>query len=159
MALVVGGNAYISVEDASAYLGGSLSTAAWDAATPDERERALIQATRQIDRLPLRGAPAEEGQALGFPRRQITGYGWAVQSAVPQAVLDAVCEQAAWLLTLTNYDHERLREHSLGVIGGSLGEANEYSDTTLVRRNQSREPLCPAARQLLAPFIARTLPL
>lgn len=157
MALIVGETSYVDVATATTYLADHIDGASWADATQQQQEAALVSATRAIDRLLLRGAPAEDGQSLAFPRKEMTGYGWHVQRAVPQAVLDAVCEQALFLLSLTDYDRDRLRQHALGVIGGGIGAANEYSDTTLVRRNQAREPICPAARQLLARFVARTL--
>ncbi len=153
MALIVGETSYVDVATASAYLAGHIDGARWDAATPDDRERALIQATRQIDRLSLRGAPAEAGQPLAFPRREMTGYGWAVQSAVPQAVLDATCEEALALLDGERRQRQQLQAEgvasfSLGALSESYRQGGSGAGSGLVSGT---------ARQLLAPYVARTL--
>lgn len=63
-------NCYLSLADADAYFASSIREDAWSDFTDDERERALIQATSQIERLRLRGSPSDPStpQALHFPR-------------------------------------------------------------------------------------------
>lgn len=159
MALTVGTNSYIDVPDASAYMADRLHAEAWATASDDERAAALITATRAIDRLPLAGAKADPGQRLAFPRMVRTAGGWVADTDVPQAVRDAVCEQALFLLEMTQYERDRRRNHALGMIGGGIGQANEYSDTMLVRRATENTPIAPAARELLRPYLARAVPI
>lgn len=61
-------NCYLSLADADAHFAGSMREDAWEDWPDDERERALIQATAQIERLRLRGSPSSIPQALHFPR-------------------------------------------------------------------------------------------
>ena len=63
-------NSYVTLAEANDFLGAELGVAAWAAADQDTRERALITATRQLDRLANRfiGFIASESQALAWPR-------------------------------------------------------------------------------------------
>lgn len=111
---MVGGsasNSYATVAQASAYLNERLNTSAWDAAVTantGDPERALIAATRLIDREsfegtpvnPLNGTSTGTTQALKWPRYSADNdAGWTWESAViPQPVKDATCELALYLL-------------------------------------------------------------
>lgn len=153
MTLIVGETSYVDVATASAYLADHIDGAAWTAASEEQKAAALVSATRAIDRLPLRGAPVDADQHLAFPRRERTGYGWSVQSAVPQAVLDATCEEALALL-----DGERRQRQQLqaeGVASFSLGSLSE-SYRAGATGSASDGVVSQAARQLLRPYIART---
>lgn len=169
MALTVGVDSYVDLTGAAAYFAGRLYTDAWDAASDGVREKALRQATREVDRQPFIGRKAAADQVLEFPRCYIAdprapGYstertfviltGEYCEADVPQAVKDAVCEQALALLSMTAYDRERERAHAAGVIGGSIGEANEYSSAEIIRAKMRGARLCPEARQLLLPYLA-----
>jgi len=169
MALTVGTDSYISVADADTYFAGRLNTEAWDGAVATTKEKALKQATREIDRQVFLGRKADSDQALEFPRCYVAdprGTGWTSQytfnvtlgmycdAAVPQVIKDATCEQALALLSMTTYDRERERAHAAGVIGGSIGDANEYSSAEIVRGKMRGTRLCPEARQLLLPYLA-----
>lgn len=169
MALTVGTDSYISVTDADTYFGNRLYADAWTNAGATDKEKALKQACREIDRQALRGRKADSAQALEFPRCYVAdprnpGYstehtfqvmtGEYCESAVPQAVKDAQCEQALWLLSLTTYDRERSRAHALGVIGGSIGNANEYSSAEIVKARMRGSRLCPEALDLLRSYLA-----
>ena len=111
MTLIVGETSYVDVATASAYLADHIDGAAWTAASEGQKSAALVSASRAIDRLPLRGAPVDADQHLAFPRKERTGYGWSVQSAVPQAVLDATCEEA---LALLDGEKRQRRPHARG---------------------------------------------
>ena len=47
--------AYANIELANSYFAGRLNTQAWDCATPQDQNKALVQATRAIDRLNFAG--------------------------------------------------------------------------------------------------------
>lgn len=59
---------YGTMEDACKYFDSRLNSDAWDEATETNRRKALITATRAIDRLNFYGARASESQGLQFPR-------------------------------------------------------------------------------------------
>ena len=72
------------------------------AATDDQKCRALVQATRQLDAyVEWDGYASSTTQALAWPRIGMTdpSTGASIASSVlPQRLVDAVAEQARWLL-------------------------------------------------------------
>jgi len=103
-------NSYITLAGADTYFADSLRERTWLNWSQDERERALIQATGEIENLggakavdsPARplfpGSPDDLAmpQALHFPRAGDRDSTNAL--VIPPSVLSAVCEQAFWLL-------------------------------------------------------------
>lgn len=105
-------NSYVTLAQANAYFTNGLRATTWEAWTEDDRTRALIEATQQIERQGgarpstnsanrsrFRGEPYNSllsDQCLHFPRAGDLDEGGSV--VVPQGVKDAVCEQAYFLL-------------------------------------------------------------
>ena len=65
--------AYASLAEADGYLEGDAGPrrAQWTAAGDDDKRRALVTATRTLDRLPWRGTKAAASQATAWPRAGI----------------------------------------------------------------------------------------
>lgn len=98
MALVVGLNSYINVEDADTYFGDRFEAGIWSALSGPEREKALVTATTLLDDLGWVGTKAP-GQSLGFPREGIyydnrVGNYVTLTQEIPNVVLRATCELA-----------------------------------------------------------------
>src|ERR1051325_7676885 len=96
-------NAYASAADCDAYHDGHLYAAAWTAATAENKDKALVMATRLIDaECQFDGARAKETQALQWPREDCPDPDAAGESVpgnvVPKAVAAATCEMARELL-------------------------------------------------------------
>lgn len=103
-------NSYITLANATSYFTNTLREATWLGYSQGDRERALIQATAEIENLggtkpvdsPSRplfaGTPYDVStpQALHFPRTGDRTSGGTL--TVPPGVAAAVCEQAWWLL-------------------------------------------------------------
>ena len=104
-------NSYASVADGETYANERLKNAAWSNATDDDKARALIMATRQIDNgMQFNGYKNSQSQALQWPRRLcpdpdsdqlsiILGGGdtagpYLPENVVPPLILQATCEQA-----------------------------------------------------------------
>ena len=96
MSLEIGTNAYISADEADTYLNGSLTADSWLTLDEEVKERAIISATRMLDRQRWMGEKTDPAQLLQFPRTGLTdSYGTAVASeVVPQAIKDATAELA-----------------------------------------------------------------
>lgn len=96
MTLTVDENTYIDEADADAYFDGSLSRDDWSVLDTDVKERALITATRMLDRQKWAGTKTDPDQALAWPRTGLTDRdGNELDSAtVPQAIKDAQAELA-----------------------------------------------------------------
>jgi len=165
MALIVctpGGasdNCYVTLAQADAYFTNTLREADWAGIAPNQRERALIQATAQIEALggprtaqddatrPLfSGVPyAADDQALHFPRSNDYNSG----VYIPESVQAAVIEQAMWLLDKANnpdvLDRDELQAQGVRSISIE-GHSEQYAE--------SARPygICTLAAQLIGPF-------
>jgi len=93
-------NAYATTSDGDTYFDERLNVDAWTSATTDNKERALIMASRRLDAERFQGEKAATGQALEWPRV------WAFDkdgeeyssSAIPTVVQHATFELALRLL-------------------------------------------------------------
>ncbi len=93
-------NSYASVADADTYFTERLQATGWTGEDTDDKERALIMATRRIDQEQFQGAKNSSGQALKWPRVAATDddgeeYG---TSTIATPVLHATYELALRLL-------------------------------------------------------------
>jgi hypothetical protein len=125
---------YATIEECTAYADTSLEYAdIWGAADEQKRTRALETASRHIDATPLIVIPA----------------------IVPDAMKNACCEEALFLLSMSDWDKTRLRENALGLVGQSMGDANEYSQQTVVQNIATKGigVLSPIAKRMLRPYI------
>lgn len=95
---------YADVDEADIYLEADPGAAAWRAAEADDKARALVSATRILDRQRWAGSKTDEDQALAWPRSGISGLD---EDEVPQAVADACCELASALIN--GYDAANLQ--------------------------------------------------
>jgi len=107
--------AYVTVEEAATYFASRLHSEVWTQAADADKQKALVMATRAIDRQILRGRKTDAGQDRAFPRYPDT--------AVPQAVKDATCEEALALLESGNSQRRKLQQE--GVQSFSLGNMSE----------------------------------
>ncbi len=147
--LIVGTNSYVSLEDANTYFNERLYAEAWTSETDDDKKaRALITATRKIDRLIIKGVKADSDQTLQFPRSIYSEDTklWVEESEVSQSVKDAVCEEA---LALLKGIPKRVELQAQGVKSFSLGSLSENYGSGKIVKLISQE-----ARELLQPYIA-----
>lgn len=129
---------YCTVEEANTYFAGRLHAESWEQAEPGDKEKALQQATREIDRQLLTGRKADISQTLAFPRYPYT--------KVPDEVKDACCEIALALLERGNSQRRSLQQE--GVQSFTLGN---MSETYMV--GAGRGVISQEARELLRPWI------
>lgn len=137
---------YTDIAGAQVYFNGRLNTDPWDSATDLDKSRALLMATRAIDRLNFAGLrtadftarvsnagldggiistaiipPSSDTQALEFPRDGKT--------TIPQDIVAACCECA--LAFLDGIDPE-IELQSGGVTSQRFGSVNETYDSHIV---------------------------
>lgn len=62
-------NSFVTLVEADAYMTGRLNAALWDAATDDNKNRALVEATRYLTALTWGGDRVTATQALAWPRQ------------------------------------------------------------------------------------------
>ena len=111
---------YGTIQDANTYFDNRLKSEAWTAATLDDKRKALVMATRAIDRLNFEGAVSVEGQSLQFPRGGDT--------IVPPDIEIATYEEA--LALLDDYDPQQTMS-ALAVEASSISSVR----TVYNRRN------------------------
>lgn len=88
-------DAYVTVDEADAYLEGDFTATAWRAETDeDAKARAIVSASRYLDRLSWVGEKATPDQPLAWPRSGIDGID---DYEIPQQVLDACCLLAKYI--------------------------------------------------------------
>jgi len=94
-------NSYATVSDADTYFDERLQSSAWTDEDTDDKERALITASRRIDDLRFEGERDTEGQARSWPRIgafDVDGIEFSA-SSTPEIVKQATYEYALHLLT------------------------------------------------------------
>lgn len=104
-------NSFISRAAASTYLDARLNSSAWSAATDDNKDRALIEATRTLSLLDYIGARVDDVQALSWPRQEAVNPDSPDETEfdtdeIPQRVKDATCELALEFLKAGSTDLE-----------------------------------------------------
>lgn len=99
---LAGADAYISVADADTYF-SAINNAAWAAASTADKEYAIVQATRYMEKrfgTRWKGIIATSTQALGWPRDAIYDErGTELDDQVPLAIARACAEYAVHALT------------------------------------------------------------
>ncbi len=85
---------YDTVANCNAYLNAKLSTSPWDGTGTDDDMRAMVMATRILERLRWQGAKTVSSQLLEFPRDGLVDKdGLTVtDGTTPQEILDGFCE-------------------------------------------------------------------
>jgi hypothetical protein len=141
--LVVGTNCYADAIDAGTYFSSRLHASVWLNASWDDKENALRQATTLIDALDFHGRKTTQTQTLAWPRvgmRDRDRYPIAADS-VPQAVIDAMCEWALYLLGNDASKPQAALTHK------------QVGDLQLDFAPTLPDPLPPLVRTFLQPFL------
>ncbi len=138
MSITIGENSYIDIDGADEYFAGRLHAESWGETSDADKEKALKQATKEIDRQPLGGRKANSGQALAFPRYPDT--------EIPAAVKEACCEEALALLECGNSQRRKLQQE--GVQSFTLGNMSETYTPGSGKGLLSQE-----AKELLRPWL------
>lgn len=94
-------NAYLTEAEATAYLDGRVDSAAWTTATPDQRIRAIISATRRLDQEQYLGLKADPDQAREWPRFGVVVHGlfYLDTGTIPPRIRNGTAELALALLS------------------------------------------------------------
>jgi hypothetical protein len=93
-------NSFVTLAEAASYMEGRLNATSWETtATTDQKNRALVEATRELSNKTYIGERADTTQALAWPRQMAhdpdsPNADFYASTVVPQRVKDATCELA-----------------------------------------------------------------
>lgn len=134
---------YITELEAETYFAAKVQTAPWDNAAIELRDKALLEATKIINRLRYVGTKTSDDQDNQFPRNG--------NVSVPQAVKDACAEIA--LALLSGYDTNKEIEN-LSVVSEGYSNVKTTYDRAFALEHQSAGVPSPVAWLLLKPYMA-----
>ena len=147
---------YIDHTGADTYFGTRLYAALFTAATDGDKASALHMATQAINCLPLKGWKADPAtQVNAFPRYIPLARGGFMGDGVtvPQAVIDACCEEALEIITTGNNSRRSLQDQNVASF-----KMLDLSETFAPAPGQ---PALTSriARQMMRPYIAAGVPI
>lgn len=92
-------NSFATLAEAETYMEARLNGATWTAASDDNKNRALVEATRELSNLTYQGYRTTDTQALAWPRQWVVNeddpnQDYYDSTVVPQRVKDAAMELA-----------------------------------------------------------------
>ena len=147
-------NSFTTLAELTTYMEARLNSTLFDAASTDTKNRALVEATREVSVLNYKGYRAETTQALSWPRWDApnpdSAQGWLYDTdEIPQRVKDATMELANQFIIAGTTDiasaptDPNVIEKTIDVI---TTRWSEYTRTTGVK-------LYPRVWALLAPLL------
>lgn len=133
---------YATEAEAQAYMDERLNVEPWTSASSGDRDKALMMATKIIDRLNFLGKKASDAQELQFPRADDT--------VVPQDVKNATSEIA--LALLDDVDPE-MEFENLGMISQTYDNIKSTYDRSRPSEHILAGVPSMAAWRFLKPFL------
>jgi hypothetical protein len=113
-------NSYVTLADADAYFETTPDSTNWDDKTNDQKNRALISATRWIDALSFYGKRCSETQALKWPREDYKVDG-----------IELACTLIPIGIEVATYELARAFANDTDAITGSTGTTGIYDQVEL----------------------------
>ena len=93
-------NSYVTLVEANNYFDTRLHSLKWNEATDEDKTKALLQATKRLEREKYFGDRKSSSQKLSFPR---VGLGYIdsilLDNIIPEQLKDAQCELAIFMLS------------------------------------------------------------
>ena len=113
-------NSYVTLADADAYFETTPDSTNWDDKTNDQKNRALISATRWIDALSFYGDRCSETQALKWPREDYKVDG-----------IELACTLIPVGIEIATYELARALANDTDAITGNTGTTGIYDEVEL----------------------------
>lgn len=113
-------NSYVTLAGANAYFETVPDSSTWTSKTDDQKNRALISATRWIDALSFYGDRCTTTQALKWPREDYTVDG-----------IDLACSLIPDPIKAATYELARALANDTEAITGTTGTTGIYDEVTL----------------------------
>lgn len=113
-------NSYVTLAAANTYFETVPDSSTWTNKTDDQKNRALISATRWIDALSFYGERCTDTQALKWPRENYTVDG-----------IDLACSLIPDPIKVATYELARALANDTDAIVGTSGTTGIYDEVTL----------------------------
>ena len=113
-------NSYVTLADADAYFETVPDSTDWVSKSTDQKNRALISATRWIDVLSFYGKRCSETQALKWPRKEYEVDG-----------IELACTLIPFGIEVATYELARAFANDTDAITGSTGTTGLYDEVKL----------------------------
>ena len=113
-------NSYVTLTEANSYFETVPSSTNWDNKSDDNKNRALIAATRWIDTLVYYGDRCDDGQALKFPRNNYQVDG-----------VELACSKIPNNIKYAQYELARALANDTDAITGTTGKEGNISEAKL----------------------------
>ena len=113
-------NSYVTLAEANTYFETVPDSSTWTNKTDDQKNRALISATRWIDALSFYGDRCTETQALKWPREDYTIDG-----------IDLACSLIPSPIKVATYELARALANDTDAITGTTGTTGIYDEVEL----------------------------
>lgn len=102
-------NSYVTLAEMTTYMTGRLNSATFDDAATDDQNRALVEATREVDIKTYQGNRADSTQILAWPRQWARNVDsptldYFATNVIPERVKDATMELAFQFLEAGSTD-------------------------------------------------------
>ena len=113
-------NSYVTLTEANSYFETVPDSTTWDNKTVDQKNRALIAATRWIDTFVFYGDRCDDGQALKFPRNNYQVDG-----------VELACSTIHLNIKYAQYELARALANETDAITGKTGTDGNFSEVKL----------------------------
>ena len=113
-------NSYVTLTEANSYFETVPDSTTWDNKTVDQKNRALIAATRWIDSFVYYGDRCDDGQALKFPRNNYQVDG-----------VELACSKIPNNIKYAQYELARALANDTDAITGTTGKEGNISEAKL----------------------------
>ena len=133
---------YATLAEAQTYFNSRLESDDWDDASESDKTKALVTATKAIDRLNYLGSKNDSDQTRQFPRYD--------DSSVPQDIKDATCEEAIMLVGGATISLER---EAAKMSSQTFGAVKSVFDTDMASIHLSAGLVSSVALDILKPYL------
>lgn len=151
---------YLEVSDADDYFSTRLNSEIWFNASTQQKQAALVTATRAMDNLNYVGIKNDRTQLLEFPRqpRLVSSneqhFERAFMPTIPKEIYIACCEEA--IVRLDSIDPE-MEINSLGVVSTGYASVREQVDRAIPNEATRAGIMSQVAWNFLVPWLADPL--
>jgi hypothetical protein len=153
-------NSFVTLAEANTFMEGRLNASTWETdASDDNKNRALVEATRQLSAMQWLGLRTDTTQILSWPRTWVTNpdspsLAFYTTTIIPQRVKDATMELAFQFIKAGTVD--------VAALAGTAGIKRKKVDVLETEYDTARRPtglaLYPSVTRYIRPLLSEVGP-